>query len=118
MAAIHVNRIFHALADRTRCELVQRLARSECTVGELAEPYDMSLPAITKHLNVLEDAGLVSKRRSGKFIICQLKLQQLNVASRWIEKQKAYWQNQLDSFDEYLSEQQKLSKKRKRKKNE
>ena len=97
-----LNLVFQAMADATRRDMIQRLARAERTIGQLAEPYEMSMPAITKHVKVLEQAGLIVKRREGKFIHCRLEPRRLEQANQWIEQQRKYWETQLDRFGEFL----------------
>lgn len=82
-----LDQTFAALADPTRRAIVRRLARGEATVGELAGPFDMSLPAVSKHLKVLEGAGLVARRREGRLHHLRLVPRPLEAASRWIEDQ-------------------------------
>lgn len=110
MSAVKLDLIFHALSDATRRRMLERLCQQELTVGELAQPFAMSVPAITKHLNVLHKAGLISKRRAGKFIFCRMEAPPLTSASLWIEKQKAYWQAQLDGFGKHLENEVKQRK--------
>ncbi len=108
--------VFQALSDTTRREMVQHLSRDERTIGQLAEPFAMSMPAVTKHVKVLVEAGLVSKRRRGKFIVCRLETEQLASATSWLEKQRAYWEDQLDRFAEFVEQQPEQSKKHRKKK--
>ena len=93
---------FSALADPTRRAIVARLAKGEATVTELAEPFDMSLPAISKHLRVLERAGLITRGREAQTRPCKLSLKPLDEATAWIEKHKAMWESRLDRLDAYL----------------
>lgn len=107
---------FHALADPTRRELLARLISGECTIGELAKPFlkKMSLPAITKHLKVLEKAGLITKTKDAQWRSCKINGAPLRDATDWIEQYKAYWEESFDRLDEYLKEvQQVKTKKRK-----
>lgn len=110
MDANQLDSVFYALSDHTRRKIIQRLTRAEKTVGDLAKPFSMSLPAITKHIKVLEKAGLVSKRRAGKFIYCRLEQKKLVAAQSWIAKQQEYWEAQLDGLAAHLA-----AKKKKRK---
>jgi DNA-binding transcriptional ArsR family regulator len=93
---------FAALADPTRRAIVARLARGEATVTELAEPFDMSLPAISKHLRVLERAGLITRGREAQTRPCRLSPKPLDEATAWIAKHKAMWESRLDRLDAYL----------------
>ena len=98
--------VYSALGDPTRREIVERLVAGELTVAEIRRPLPMSAPAVSKHLRVLEQAGLVGRHRSGRHQVCVLRLQPLIEARRWIETQTAYWSSSLDSLADYLSEEQ------------
>jgi len=95
---------FAALADPTRRAIVARLARGEATVTELAEPFDMSMPAISKHLRVLERAGLIARGREAQTRPCKLNPKALDEATAWIEKHKATWEGRLDRLDAYVKQ--------------
>lgn len=97
-----LDRTFQALADPTRRAIIERLTRGEASVGELAEPFDMSWPAVTKHLRVLVRAGLVVQRRQGNSRRCSLVGTPLKEANAWIERHEAYWQTQLDALADYF----------------
>lgn len=101
---------FSALSDPTRRAIVRRLAARKRTVGELAEPFDISLPAISKHLRVLEKAGLVVQERQGRLRRCRLSAGPLRDAARWIENYRRFWEESLDRLDEYLHELQQKEK--------
>ncbi len=101
-----LNEIFGALADPTRRAILARLAMGEITVGELAEPFEMSLPAVSKHLNVLEAAGLVQREKQGRLRRCQLDSRPLESAAGWIEDYRRFWEAQLDSLARYLEQTQ------------
>ncbi len=101
-----VNEIFGALADPTRRAILARLALGETSVGELAEPFEMSLPAVSKHLGVLETAGLVQREKQGRVRRCQLDSRPLEAAAGWIEDYRRFWESQLDSLARYLEETQ------------
>jgi len=94
--------IFSALSNSTRREMLARLARGESTVTELAEPFEMSLPAISKHLHVLEEAELVSKVKDGRTYRCHLDPVPLAQAERWMNFHRALWERQLSSLSDYL----------------
>ena len=100
-----LDRVFYALSDPTRREILTRLAQGTLTVSELAKPYDISLPATSKHLRVLEEAGLVSRWREGRVRRCRLMPRALDEAAGWIDSQRAFWESRLDSLEVYLSEQ-------------
>ena len=82
-----LDRTFGALSDRTRRAILQRLAQGEATVGELAAPFDMSMPAITKHLNVLEQAGLIQRQRDGRMKRCSIRAEGMKPAEDWLVTQ-------------------------------
>ena len=86
---------FHALADPTRRAILARLADGEATVGELAAPFDISRPAISKHLRVLERAGLVDRTREGRTTLCALDARPMSEAADWVETYRAFWEVQL-----------------------
>ena len=98
--------VYSALGDPTRRGIVERLARGELTVAELRRPLQMSAAAVSKHLRVLEHAGLVRRRRSGRHQICVLHERPLIEARRWIEAQTAFWSGSLDSMAGNLSGEQ------------
>ena len=91
-----------AIADPTRRGLLSRLARSDATVGELAAPYDMSLAAISKHLKVLEGAGLISRGREAQWRPCHLEAAPLQAVADWAENYREFWERNLDSLGDYL----------------
>jgi DNA-binding transcriptional ArsR family regulator len=101
-----LNEIFGALADPTRRAILARLALGETSVGELAEPFEMSLPAVSKHLGVLETAGLVQREKQGRVRRCHLDGRPLEAAAGWIEDYRRFWESQLDSLARYLEETQ------------
>ena len=101
-----LSEIFGALADPTRRAILARLALGETSVGELAEPFEMSLPAVSKHLNVLEAAGLVQREKQGRLRRCQLDSRPLEAAAGWIEEYRRFWEAQLDSLARYLEQTQ------------
>ena len=107
---------FAALADPTRRAILARLSRGECSVTELAEPFDMSLPAISKHLKVLERAGLIARTRDAQWRPCQLHAGPLKDVSDWVERYREFWEQSFDRLDEYLRDLQKKQKKNKEKK--
>jgi DNA-binding transcriptional ArsR family regulator len=93
---------FTALADPTRRSILTRLAAGDATVNELAEPFELSLPAISKHLKVLERCGLISRSRRAQFRPCHLEEKALAVAGAWIEENRRIWKDRFDQLDEYL----------------
>ena len=102
---------FSALADPTRRAILARLATGETTVSELAEPFEMSLPAISKHLKVLERAGLVEQSRTAQFRPRKLRPDPLRDLAGWLEDYRRYWDENLDRLGDYLAEIQKGEKK-------
>ncbi|WP_416897754.1 MAG: ArsR/SmtB family transcription factor [Minwuia sp.] len=100
-----LDRIFGALSDRTRRAMLERLGEGEATVSELAEPFEMSMPAITKHLNVLEDAGLIIRRRDGRMKRCSIDPDGARDAKAWIEQQRAFWSGSLDRLEALLEDE-------------
>ena len=95
---------FAALADPTRRAILAKLASGECSVTELARPFDMSLPAVSKHLRVLERAGLVVRRRDAQWRPCSLEPKPLKAVADWTEHYRALWEARLDRFDAYLKQ--------------
>jgi DNA-binding transcriptional ArsR family regulator len=97
---------FAALADPTRRAILARLASGETSVTEIAEPFDMSLPAVTKHLKVLERAGLISRSREAQWRPCKLEAKPLQAAADWVEQYRRFWEESFDRLEDYLSELQ------------
>jgi DNA-binding transcriptional ArsR family regulator len=93
---------FAALADPTRRAMLERLAQGPATVKELAEPFTLSMPAISKHLKVLEQAGLIERGREAQWRPAQLKATPLKEASEWLEHYRQNWEENLDRLEEYL----------------
>lgn len=96
--------VFSALADPTRRSILERLSHGDATVSELAEPFDISLPAISKHLTVLEHAGLLVRQREGRMRICHLSVGPMQGAADWLSHYRAFWEDQLDALEEYLND--------------
>lgn len=103
-----------ALADPTRRGILARLARGEATVNELAEPFDMTLAAVSKHIKVLEGAGLVERRREAQSRPCKLDARPLAAVSAYLEEYRRFWDRSLDALDDYLKEIQKPTKRRRK----
>jgi DNA-binding transcriptional ArsR family regulator len=95
---------FAALADPTRRAILARLASGEATVTELARPFEMSLPAVSKHLKVLENAGLIARGRDAQWRPCQLEAGPLREANGWLEHYRRFWEQNFDRLDDYLHE--------------
>ena len=111
MSPDHLNTTFAALADPTRRAILARLASGEASVTELAEPFAMSLPAISKHLKVLERAGLIARGREAQWRPCRLEAAPLEQAADWLEHYRRFWDQSLDRLEDYL---RKLQTKRRR----
>jgi DNA-binding transcriptional ArsR family regulator len=107
---------FSALADPTRRAILARLATGEASVMELAEPFDMSQPAISKHLRVLERAGLISRSRDGQRRPCRIEAAPLAEANGWLEEYRRVWEANFERLDRLLDEMKTEEKKRERKK--
>jgi len=99
-----LDRTFSALADPTRRAILARLAAGEASVTELAEPFDITLPAVSKHLKVLERAGLIARGRQRQWRPARLEAEPLKEVSEWIERYRRFWEESYDRLDEYLQE--------------
>lgn len=100
-----LNRTFAALSDGTRRAIVARLAGGEAPLSDLAEPFDMSLTAVSKHVRVLSDAGLVSVRKRGRTRYCQLEASPMKDAAQWLDDYRSFWEGQLEALARYLNEE-------------
>ncbi|MDP6345816.1 MAG: metalloregulator ArsR/SmtB family transcription factor [Alphaproteobacteria bacterium] len=98
----HLSTTFAALADPTRRAILAHLAKGEATVNDLAEPFEISLPAVSRHLKVLERAGLIERRKQAQFRRCALRPEALREAADWIEHHARFWEEQLDALASYL----------------
>jgi DNA-binding transcriptional ArsR family regulator len=101
-AARSLDRTFGALADPVRRRILMRLTRGTATVGELAKPFRISRPAISKHLRVLERAGLVQRSRDGRISRCTLNAQPMADAAKWVDRYRVFWEGQLDALAAYV----------------
>ncbi|MGQ0826326.1 MAG: ArsR/SmtB family transcription factor [Actinomycetota bacterium] len=101
-----INRRFAALGDPTRVEIMARLSRGAATVSELAEPYDMLLRGVLKHVELLEDAGLVRTHKVGRVRHCALDERALDETTRWIEQLRRRWERRIDRFEEYACDRE------------
>ena len=106
MSPDRLSATFAALADPTRRGILARLSKREATVTELAAPYDMSLPAISKHLKVLEKAGLIRRGREAQWRPCRLEAKPLREVADWMEHYRRFWDESLDRLEAYLRELQ------------
>ena len=104
MSSDHLSAIFLALADPTRRAILARLLQGEATVLELAEPFDLKLPTVSKHLKVLQRAGLVTQGRKAQWRPCQLDPAPIREVSEWIEPYRRFWDESYQRLDEYLRE--------------
>lgn len=116
MATDHLSATFAALADPTRRAILARLSLGETSVSELAAPFEISLPAVSKHLKVLERAGLVARGREAQWRPCRIDAGPLREVADWLEYYRRFWEQSLDRLDEYLKELQSKEKKNVRKK--
>jgi DNA-binding transcriptional ArsR family regulator len=104
---------FGALADRTRRAILATLTMGQASISELAKPHRMSLPAVMKHVRVLEEAGLISQKKSGRTRHCLLAPGPLKDAEEWINQYRVFWQNQFASLDRFLSQEEERGGKQK-----
>ncbi len=110
-----ISNTFAALADPTRRAILARLASGEASVTELAEPFEITLPAVSKHLKVLERAGLIARSREAQWRPCRLEARPLKDADDWLERYRRHWEESFDRLDSYLQELQQKEKKHSRK---
>jgi DNA-binding transcriptional ArsR family regulator len=115
MNADRLSLTFAALADPTRRAILARLSRGECSVGDLAKPFDMSLPAVSKHLKVLERAGLIARGREAQWRPCRIEGGPLKSAVNWLEGYRRFWEGSFDRLSEYLNELKREKKNARRK---
>ena len=106
MSSDHLSTTFAALADPTRRAILARLAAGETSVTELAEPFRMSMPAVSKHLKVLERAGLITRGRDAQWRPCRLEPAPLRNAADWLEHYRRFWEESFDRLEDYLQEVQ------------
>jgi DNA-binding transcriptional ArsR family regulator len=111
MATDPLSQTFAALADPTRRAILARLSLGERSVNELAEPFDLSLPSISRHLKVLEGAGLITRSREAQWRPCKLEGDALKQANAWIEQYRKFWDGSFDKLEAYLRRVEKSSKK-------
>jgi DNA-binding transcriptional ArsR family regulator len=106
MTTDHLSSTFTALADPTRRAILARLARGEATVTELAEPFSLSLPGVSKHLKVLRRAGLITQGRNAQWRPCRIEPEPLKEVADWVERYRHIWEERFDRLDDYLREVQ------------
>jgi DNA-binding transcriptional ArsR family regulator len=109
----HLDKVFHALADPTRRAILKRLTTKEQPVTEVARPFRMSLPAVSKHIKVLEGARLVRRTREGSYWYIRLDAAAMKHADQWLEDYRQFWEQSLDRLEEYLKNENKEAKKEK-----
>jgi DNA-binding transcriptional ArsR family regulator len=114
MSTDRLSATFSALADPTRRAILAQLATGDATVMDLAEPFAMSLPAVSKHLKVLEKAGLIARGREAQWRPCRLEAARLREVSEWVERYRQFWEQRLDRLEAYLAEVQATQGRRKR----
>lgn len=105
-SAVQLDHIFHALSDSTRRSILKRVARRERAVGELARTYSMSLAAVSKHIQSLERAGLVTRRRQGNFFYLRLDPHGLSSADKWMQFYREFWDESLDRLKDFLEKEE------------
>ena len=115
MQTDHLSTTFAALADPTRRAILARLAGGECSVTELAEPFEMSMPAVSKHLRVLERAGLIARGREAQWRPCRIQADPIKEVAEWAERYRAIWEARFDRLDTYLKQINTKEKKHARK---
>ena len=103
--------IFHAIADPNRRAIISLLANQKLTVNAVAEHFPISRPAVSRHIKILKESGLVVVRKRGRERYCEVRLDRLNEVAEWVEQSRKVWNQRLDRLDEYLSELQKKEKK-------
>jgi DNA-binding transcriptional ArsR family regulator len=103
---LHLDATFAALSDATRRGILARLAQGEASVSDLAAPYDISLPGVSKHLRVLERAKLIARRKEGRVNRCRLVAEPMKDAAEWIERYRQFWEEQFDALARFLEESQ------------
>jgi DNA-binding transcriptional ArsR family regulator len=116
MSPDRLSSTFAALADPTRRAILARLTSGETSVTDLAEPFDISLPAVSKHLKVLEGAGLIARGRDAQWRPCRLEAGRLREVADWVEHYRRFWEESLDKLDFYLKQLQRKEKEHGRKK--
>jgi DNA-binding transcriptional ArsR family regulator len=116
MASDSLSATFAALADPTRRAILTRLASGEASVSQLAAPFEMSMPAVSKHLKVLERAGLIARGREAQWRPCRLEAAPLKDAYDWVEEYRRFWEQSFDRLDDYLVELKNTGLKKKEKK--
>jgi DNA-binding transcriptional ArsR family regulator len=112
-ATASLDRVFHALADPSRLGMVERLSRGPASVTELAEPLDMALPSVMKHLRVLEESRLVRSTKTGRVRIYRIEARALAAIDKWVAQRRAAWNDRFDRLDQLLAEEEDRANRRK-----
>ena len=107
--------VFQAIADPTRRQIINLVAHRSLNLNSVAEQFDVSRPAISKHIKILTECGLIMMKKEGRERFCEAKLEKLNEVSEWVEKYKEFWETRLDALEMYLDKLQKKNKKPKHK---
>src|SRR5437870_4757887 len=105
-----LDKVFYALSDPTRRALLARLSKGHSPVTELAGPHDMSLPAVSKHLGVLEEAGLITREKDGRVRRCHLQAEPLHIAVDWLTSYRIFWEGKFDALEKFLDQSSDESK--------
>lgn len=105
-----MDRVFHSLADKTRRGIIEHLSVRPASVKEVAEPYDMSLPAVMLHLQILEQAGLIQTRKEGRVRLCTLTPDPIVQAADWIQQRAAHWNTMFDAYEQVVTEPKELGR--------
>jgi DNA-binding transcriptional ArsR family regulator len=105
-----LDRIFYALSDHSRRSIVEELSKKEASVSELAKPFNMSMPAVVQHIQVLEECGLISTHKSGRVRMCRIEPRSLEVIEGWLTQRRRFWEKNLDRLGEFLERSQKERK--------
>jgi DNA-binding transcriptional ArsR family regulator len=109
-----LDRVFQALSDASRRAIVERLSNGPASVGALAEPLDMTLPAVMQHLRVLEDSGIVRSEKTGRVRTCRIEPTALNLVDKWISARRATWERKFDRLGELLEAEDRAAKSKKK----
>ena len=101
-SSVKLDKVFGALADATRREILKKVKAEAVSVVELASDFDMSLPAVSKHLKILDNAGLLNRKKKGRFIYCKYHPETMTIAIKWISEQNRFWKESFDSLENFL----------------
>ncbi|MFL5813256.1 MAG: ArsR/SmtB family transcription factor [Bdellovibrionia bacterium] len=107
-----LDRIFYALSDHSRRSIVEELSKKEASVSELAKPFNMSMPAVVQHIQVLEECGLIRTHKSGRVRMCRIEPRSLEVIEGWLTQRRRFWEKNLDRLGEFLERTEKERKKK------